>query len=62
MCHIRTKRRAAFGNFSELESILLGLDLTEYVPLFEEHKVGLDAFLCLTEEDLEKMGIDKVRK
>ena len=47
--------------FSELESVLLGLDLAEYLPLFREHKVAaLDTFLCLSESDLEAMGVAEV--
>ena len=47
--------------FSDLESVLLGLDLAEYLPLFQSHKVAsLDTFLCLAESDLEAMGVSEV--
>ena len=50
-----------FRTFSDLESILLGLDLAEYLPLFRSHKVtSLDTFLCLSEADLEAMGVAEV--
>lgn len=41
--------------------MLLGLDLAEYLPLFREHKVAaIDTFLCLSESDLEAMGVAEV--
>ena len=49
-----------YKKFSELENVLLGIDATEYLPVFEKHKLNLEHFLALNEDDLEKMGIDKV--
>lgn len=46
--------------FSELDNILLGLNLGDTMKLFEKHNVNLEQFLLLDEEDLEKIGIDKV--
>jgi len=46
--------------FTELENVLFGLDLHEYLSAFNEHKVGLAEFLLLEETDLIHMGIDKV--
>lgn len=46
--------------FTELENVLLGLDLHDYLEVFNEHKVGLSEFLLLTEADLLQMGIDQV--
>ena len=56
-----TPRTYFFRKFSDLESVLLGLDLAEYLPLFQSHKVAsLDTFLCLAESDLEAMGVSEV--
>jgi hypothetical protein len=38
--------------YTELETILLGLDLQEYIALFNQHRIGLPEFLVLTEADL----------
>ena len=46
--------------FTEMENVLLGLDLRELVPAFREHKVGLEEFLLMKEEDIVKVGVDKV--
>lgn len=46
--------------FTELENVLLGLDLHDYLEVFNNHKVGLSEFLLLTEADLIQMGIDQV--
>ena len=36
------------------------MSLGEYMPKFEEHKVDLERFLELTEEDLQEIGIKEV--
>ena len=46
--------------FSELDNILLGLDAAQYIPLFNQHGLNLETFLELNEQDLEKIGVDKV--
>ena len=46
--------------FSELDNILLGLDASEYIPLFNQHGLNLETFLELNELDLEKIGVEKV--
>eukprot|EP00092_Neocalanus_flemingeri_P001990 GFUD01002123.1.p1 GENE.GFUD01002123.1~~GFUD01002123.1.p1 ORF type:complete len:485 (+),score=192.90 GFUD01002123.1:828-2282(+) len=46
--------------FTEMENVLLGLDLREFVPVFREHKVGLEEFLLMREGDIERLGVDKV--
>jgi hypothetical protein len=38
--------------YTELETILLGLDMQEYIHLFAQQHVGLPEFLILTEDDL----------
>jgi hypothetical protein len=38
--------------YTELETILLGLDLQQYIPLFNQHRIDLPEFLVLTEADL----------
>ena len=42
----------AVRRFTELENILLGLNLQEYIHLFNKHNVDLAEFLLLTEDDL----------
>jgi len=46
--------------FTEMENVLLGLDLREYVPLFRKHMVGLEEFLLMREADIAGIGVDKV--
>ena len=46
--------------FTEMENVLLGLDLREYVPAFREHKVGLEEFLLVKEEGIMRVGVEKV--
>jgi hypothetical protein len=38
--------------YTELETILLGLDLQQYIALFNQHRIDLPEFLVLTEADL----------
>ena len=46
--------------YSELDMVLSGLELSEYIPLFQEHQVEFSSLLRFTEEDLEKLGITKM--
>ena len=39
---------------------VVGLDLRELVPAFRELKVGFEEFLLMKEEDMVKVGVDKV--
>ena len=48
------------NKLTEIENVLLGLDLRECVPAFRKHKVGLEEFLLMKEEDIVKVGVDKV--
>ncbi|KAK6185430.1 hypothetical protein SNE40_007668 [Patella caerulea] len=41
----------------ELSGILKKLSLEEYQPIFEQEEVDMEAFLTLTENDLEELGI-----
>ena len=50
----------SINKFTEMENVLLGLDLYEYLRVFNDHNVGLTEFLLMRENDLEAMGIDKV--
>lgn len=45
---------------TELETVLMGLDLSELIPVFHEHKMTYDALLLLDDEDLDRMGITQV--
>ncbi len=45
---------------TELETVLMGLDLTNIIPVFHEHKMTYDAFLLLDDGDLDRMGIIEV--
>jgi len=49
-----------YKKFTELENVLLGIDATDYLSLFEKHQLNLEHFLSLNEADLEKIGVDKV--
>lgn len=40
-----------------LEIILHGLSLEKYVALFELHRIDLQGFLALTEDDLRGLGV-----
>jgi ankyrin repeat protein len=42
----------------ELSSLLMQLSLERYQPIFEEQEVDLEAFVTLTDEDLQELGID----
>lgn len=45
---------------SELDTVLMGLDLTALVPIFRQHKMNYDTFLLLDDGDLDLMGITEV--
>ena len=45
---------------TELDTVLMGLDLTALVPIFREHKMNYDTFLLLDDGDLDLMGITEV--
>ena len=45
---------------TELDTVLMGLDLTALVPLFREHKMNYDTFLLLDDGDLDLLGIKEV--
>lgn len=47
---------------TELETVLMGLELTNIIPVFHEHKMTYDAFLLLDDGDLDRMGIIEVCK
>lgn len=49
-----------YTKFTELQNVLLGIDASEYLATFENHGVNLEHFLSLSEDDLVKMGIEKV--
>lgn len=42
---------------TELETVLMGLDLTCLLPKFYEHKMDYDSFLLMDDGDLDHMGI-----
>lgn len=42
---------------TELETVLMGLDLTCLLPKFYEHKMDYDSFLLIDDGDLDRMGI-----
>ena len=46
--------------FTELENVLLGLDLGDLVPAFRELKDGFEESLLMKEVDMVKVGVDKV--
>lgn len=48
--------------YNDLDLFLCGLDLSELISLFHSHKVDFAELLRLTEEDLEKVGIDLFNK
>jgi len=55
------KKRQHFKRFSELDSVLLGLNASqEVVNAFKKHKIELEQFLVLRETDLSEMGVKDV--
>ncbi|KAL9973262.1 hypothetical protein ACROYT_G019691 [Oculina patagonica] len=46
--------------YGDLEMFLCGLELTQLLPKFQEHKLTFDEFLNLTEKELDQMGITQV--
>ncbi|TRY64110.1 hypothetical protein TCAL_00353 [Tigriopus californicus] len=46
--------------FSGLDNVLMGLNLSEYMHLFQDHALTLEQFLTLTEDELLEIGISKV--
>ena len=46
--------------YSEVDNILLAVEASDYMEKFKEHQVDLAEFLSLNEEDLIKIGVDKV--
>ena len=45
---------------TELDTVLMGLDLSELIPVFHEHQMNYDSFLMLDEKDLDLMNISQV--
>jgi len=45
---------------TELDTVLMGLDLGELIPVFREHQMNYDSFLMLDEKDLDLMNISQV--
>lgn len=45
---------------TELETVLMGLDLTCLLPKFYEHKMDYDALLLINDQDLDRMNITEV--
>lgn len=45
---------------TELETVLMGLDLMCLMPKFYEHKMNYESFLLMDDEDLDRMGITQV--
>ncbi|KAF0300080.1 Ankyrin repeat, SAM and basic leucine zipper domain-containing protein 1 [Amphibalanus amphitrite] len=46
--------------FGELEMVLSGLELQHLIPLFHAHNVSFVTFLRFTDDDLDRMKIEKV--
>ena len=44
----------------DLEMFLLGQQLGDMIPLFQQHKVEFGQMLSLTDSDLQLMGVAKV--
>lgn len=47
----------SIATVTELETVLMGLDLTCLLPIFYEHKMNYDSFLLMDDGDLDRMGI-----
>ena len=41
-----------------ISSILLGLGLSEYMKIFRDSQIELNSFMCITNNDLIKIGIN----
>ncbi|KZS11155.1 Ankyrin repeat [Daphnia magna] len=50
----------SIATVTELETVLMGLDLTCLLPIFYEHKMNYDSFLLMDDGDLDRMGISQV--
>lgn len=50
----------SIATVTELETVLMGLDLTCLLPNFYEHKMNYDSFLLMDDGDLDRMGITQV--
>ena len=46
--------------YSEVDNILLAVNANEYLQVFKNHQVDLPEFLLLDEDDLIKIGVEKV--
>ena len=57
---VRQMERKVRVTSNQVENVLLGLDLGEYVEMFREAEVGLEEFLLMREDELEKVGVTKV--
>ena len=55
-----TREKETVKKFTEMENVMLGLDLREYIPAFRNHKVGLEEFLLMSEQDMKSLGVDKI--
>lgn len=49
----------SYRTYNDLDLFLCGLDLADLIPLFHSHKVDFAELLRLTEDDLEKMGVQQ---
>ena len=50
----------AVSQFTEVDNILMGLNLSSHVEKFRFHGVGMNEFLCLTEKDLTEIGVKEI--
>ena len=46
--------------FSDVDNILLGLDCSNLIQKFKDHKIGIQEFLVLNEADLIEIGVEQV--
>lgn len=51
---------AAATVVTELDTVLMGLDMTDLIPIFQQHKMTYETFLLLDDGDLDRMDIHQV--
>ncbi|TRY69888.1 hypothetical protein DNTS_015350 [Danionella cerebrum] len=60
--HSNQQRSKSITDEDELSGILRKLSLEKYQPIFEEQEVDMEAFLTLTDRDLQELGINSDRE
>ena len=57
---LKDTRNKSVKNVTEMENILVTLELRELIPLFSDHRIGVEEFLMMSDTDFASLGIEKV--